>query len=148
MPLSNSCMRARLFLFKIADITHYSLLSEEDVEGGKILFPGIVCSRPSLRIAHFNLYSPLSHLRRHLNQVVKVSASHGADDALDVVWEAGVVCLVVDILNLEELVTDLTRKDKEWVGKPDNEQQIDFESPVPAKVWGRFQSPGCTAVPG
>ena len=50
--------------------------------------------------------SVLSHLRRHLYQVVKVSASPGADDALDVVWEAGVVCLVVDILNLEELVAD------------------------------------------
>ena len=45
--------------------------------------------------------SVLSHLRRHLYQVVKVSASPGAGDALDVVWEAGVVCLVVDLLNLE-----------------------------------------------
>ena len=50
--------------------------------------------------------SVLSHLRWHLDQVVKVLAPPGADDALDVVWEAGVVCLVVDILNLEQLVAD------------------------------------------
>ena len=48
----------------------------------------------------------LSHLRLHLDQVVKVADPPGADDALDVVWEAGVVCLVVDILNLEQLVAD------------------------------------------
>ena len=50
--------------------------------------------------------SSLSHLRCHLDQVVKVSPPPGADNALDVVWEAGVVCLVVNILNLEELVAD------------------------------------------
>ena len=104
-------------------------MSKEDVESGKVLFPGIVFSRPSLLFGNFNLYSSLSHLRRHLDQVVKVSASCGADDALDVVWEAG-GCLVIDILNLEEVVTksgagSLTRI---------KEQQIDFESPAPAKV--------------
>ena len=51
-------------------------------------------------------FSFFSHLRLHLDQVVKVADPPGADDALDVVWEAGVVCLVVDILNLEELVAD------------------------------------------
>ena len=55
-------------------------------------------------LSHLRLH--LSHLRLHLDQVVKVADPPGADDALDVVWEAGVVCLVVDILNLEQLVAD------------------------------------------
>ena len=55
---------------------------------------------------NFHVYSSLSHLRYNLDQVVKVSPPPRADDALDVVWEAGVVCLVVNILNLEELVAD------------------------------------------
>ena len=62
---------------------------------------GLVCCS-----VNFHFYPSISHLRRHLDQVVKVADPPGADDALDVVWEAGVVCLVVDILNLEQLVAD------------------------------------------
>ena len=84
---------------------------------------------------NFHVYSSLSHLRYNLDQVVKVSPPPRADDALDVVWEAGVVCLVVNILNLEELVADKSTKTKGGSGSLTYDQkQKDPESPVPAKV--------------
>ena len=45
----------------------------------------------------------VSHLGWQLDQRVKVFVSLWADDALDVVWQAGVVCLVVNLLNLKPL---------------------------------------------
>ena len=109
IPLSSSFEKKNILSKKI-NLTRDSLLSKEDVERSDVLIPCIVRSRPSLGFGWKPIFK--SHLRFQFDERVKVFVSLWADDALDVVWQAGVVCLVVNLLNLKPLLKRLPQPKK------------------------------------
>ena len=109
IPLSSSFEKKIFNLIKI-NLTCDSLLSKEDVERSDVLIPCIVRSRPSLGFGWKLIFK--SHLRWQFDQRVKVFVSLWADDALDVVWQAGVVCLVVNLLNLKPFLSSFLKQKK------------------------------------
>ena len=109
IPLSSSFEKKNILSKKI-NLTRDSLLSKEDVERSDVLIPCIVRSRPRLAFGWKLIFK--SHLRWQFDQRVKVFVSLWTDDALDVVWQAGVVSLVVNLLNLKPLLKRLPQPKK------------------------------------